>query len=632
MSEQQLSAQLRFLIAALRQPSENVSRDAAMVLGTLAQERPDLVHGAGATQALLDVALRGPPGETCVEALLALEALAHGSTAARDAISSPSTLAAIKPLLHSTAVGGKVQAFSLGVVCACSCDRGCAARILRGGLLEPLPQLQEGAKARPDTALFFLFNTLNSILVKRLAPPSRFGAAVGPLLELLASPAAEPEHDFGNVQTACWTLGSLAQEPGLAQTILASPGAVARVAAHLPSQDHDVRASAASLLLSLTSHGGDGAAVRAVASARVVGPLLPMLVSEDPAEQQRAAHLLQRLAAEPELPQGQSAALAAAVKPLLGLLGSGVAMVRAQASLALVHISTTQPAAMAVLAAASAPGAAAGRGGLALHELLAPAADASTERPTRRIVGAQLLADLAPAVLPGPLQLLQLVAAGAVPGLALTACTTPPGPEAPAARVLAAVVQAGLPGVSDQVQAAWELLREGAPGVSHAEVQQLTRRRQEREREQRGGGGGAAAAAEAAQAAAAAALAEMGAQPLSLPSAPLGWEQAVMVLALCPEGVPGSELADDAGDYEHIRGWGQCRVLSRDEQGRAAAWNAAAGAEGGVGIDQCASCGAAEGPGGAKLKSCARCRSVRYCGPACQQSHWRAHRRVCGAV
>ena len=38
----------------------------------------------------------------------------------------------------------------------------------------------------------------------------------------------------------------------------------------------------------------------------------------------------------------------------------------------------------------------------------------------------------------------------------------------------------------------------------------------------------------------------------------------------------------------------------------------------------CASCGEAH-----NLKTCTQCKFVRYCGPACQRSHWHAHKPLC---
>jgi hypothetical protein len=44
----------------------------------------------------------------------------------------------------------------------------------------------------------------------------------------------------------------------------------------------------------------------------------------------------------------------------------------------------------------------------------------------------------------------------------------------------------------------------------------------------------------------------------------------------------------------------------------------------------CAACGG-RGDGQTKLRRCAGCKAVRYCGPDCQQAHWRLHRRECAA-
>ena len=43
----------------------------------------------------------------------------------------------------------------------------------------------------------------------------------------------------------------------------------------------------------------------------------------------------------------------------------------------------------------------------------------------------------------------------------------------------------------------------------------------------------------------------------------------------------------------------------------------------------CASCGAAPRGG---LQECASCRAVVYCGPGCQQAHWKKHRKPCKAA
>jgi hypothetical protein len=551
------------------------------------------------------------------------------------------------------------------------------------------------------------------MLITKVAPPSRFGAAIQSMLQLLHSPAAGPGSDNGpgNAENALWLLNSLALDPNLRRTIASSPaGAIAAAASRLSSPQQNVRAAAASLLLTLTGDWQSGHSdrveaarevLRAVAGQRVVGRLVPLLSSGDPAEQQRATDLLARLAAEPELPAGQSAALAAAVRPLMALLRSGHDFVRSLSYAALRGIAA-QPGAVQVLCAASSRPATAG---LTLQELLALAADAGINSDSRRRVGALYLSRLAPQLLSGPQQQLQLVAAGAVPALALTACASPPAPvmaaaqelgsimgagpasvtaaaqmldnimgagpasvtavaevldrivgagpasataaaqelgsivgagPAPAtaaAQVLAAIVGAGLPGVSEQVEAAWDELREGASGVSPAELQQLRQRRQQREQQAAEAGEASSRvspAAEAAKAAAAAALAKMGAQPLSLPRAPLGWEQAVMMQALCAEG-PTEGVEDDA-DYELIPGLGLCRVLRRDSQGRPECWNPPAGPLFRGDTDMCAKCGATEGAGGSKLKVCARCRAVHYCSAACQKAHWSDHRRVCGAA
>jgi hypothetical protein len=45
----------------------------------------------------------------------------------------------------------------------------------------------------------------------------------------------------------------------------------------------------------------------------------------------------------------------------------------------------------------------------------------------------------------------------------------------------------------------------------------------------------------------------------------------------------------------------------------------------------CAACGAAPA-GGAALRACARCRRARYCGAACQRTHWKAHKPACNAA
>lgn len=43
----------------------------------------------------------------------------------------------------------------------------------------------------------------------------------------------------------------------------------------------------------------------------------------------------------------------------------------------------------------------------------------------------------------------------------------------------------------------------------------------------------------------------------------------------------------------------------------------------------CAACGAAPAAGGARLRLCGRCRSAAYCGRACQDAAWPAHRAAC---
>jgi tetratricopeptide (TPR) repeat protein len=42
----------------------------------------------------------------------------------------------------------------------------------------------------------------------------------------------------------------------------------------------------------------------------------------------------------------------------------------------------------------------------------------------------------------------------------------------------------------------------------------------------------------------------------------------------------------------------------------------------------CAECGKEEG-GGISLKTCMSCKSVKYCNPACQRSHWPTHKKDC---
>ena len=43
----------------------------------------------------------------------------------------------------------------------------------------------------------------------------------------------------------------------------------------------------------------------------------------------------------------------------------------------------------------------------------------------------------------------------------------------------------------------------------------------------------------------------------------------------------------------------------------------------------CGSCGTEEGKDGGALFVCSRCKARKYCGPACQKSHWKVHKKIC---
>jgi hypothetical protein len=71
----------------------------------------------------------------------------------------------------------------------------------------------------------------------------------------------------------------------------------------------------------------------------------------------------------------------------------------------------------------------------------------------------------------------------------------------------------------------------------------------------------------------------------------------------------------------------QCQLVDAEQLHAAAL---AMQAEDHSAASTCAKCGARAGQPGVRLQMCSRCKRVRYCGPQCQRTHWRAHKAQCG--
>jgi hypothetical protein len=454
------------------------------------------------------------------------------------------------------------------------------------------------------------------------------------------------------------TFSALALHQGNAR----EAGLLELAAGYLRSPEPGEREAALAVLLNATAQAGEVRDMQAIADAGAIKALPELLSSTEPDEVLRAADLAGRLARVEGLPAGQAAGLAAAVKPLLALLGHKVLDVEQLAFEALVEISR-QRAAMQVLATASQAGT--GGLGLGLRQLLALAADAEMETHRRRAVGAIYLAALAPQLLPGREQLLQVVAAGAVPALALLATVGKSGllarAGAAAAQLLSAVVEAELPGVSGEVAGFWELMRRGGQdrerrgqgqgqgqgqGPAAAAGQQAD---DDEARQQQDADEGSRGDPNKARAAAIVALQRLGVQPIALPRT-LESMAAAMIQVLCPAGLPDSmrrqaqardprqgTAGSQSGSFHHDgpvedaqervgasampRGQGAAGEGAQSEQQAAAAG----------GERCCAMCGAKPGPR-ITLSRCGRCRVAMYCSKRCQTTHWLVHREVCKAL